>query len=180
MDGIRVTTRNAYVHLLLDRMAKSSATFLVAGVLMLLASLYSLGGVFQAAALFVGMKALRNANLWGSIALVTAILAAVSFWGAWRPIRLPSRVALGVSGIVLVALGVILIWPLLAEFVAVDRCLDAGGSYDYLSSTCGFAENHPYSPVLDRQGFRIVGSAVFLLLGVVAFGLLVTGRTHAV
>jgi hypothetical protein len=160
-------------------MAKSSGTSLVIGVLMLLASLYALGGVYQAAALFVGMKALRNANLWGSIALVTAIFSAASFWAALRPIHASSPVVLVASGITLFVLAAMLIWPLLAEFVAVDGCLDAGGSYDYLSSACDFADNHPYLPVLDRQGFRLVGSVVFLFLGGVAFSIFIKERRLA-
>ena len=27
---------------------------------------------------------------------------------------------------------------------AVDRCLDAGGSYDYKADRCDFAASHPY------------------------------------
>ena len=145
--------------------------FLVPGVLMLLTSLYALGGVLQAASLFVGDRALRNGNFWGSIALVAFIIAIACFWMAGGHNRMPSRPFRVVTGGLLLALAWILIWPLLAQFSAVDRCLDAGGSYDYINSVCDFAENHEYLAVFDRQGFRIVGFLVFSVLGILSFAI---------
>ena len=34
----------------------------------------------------------------------------------------------------------------LSEFVAVDGCLDRGGSYDYVAQTCDFTVSHEYVP----------------------------------
>ena len=46
----------------------------------------------------------------------------------------------------LIVLGVALVvWPVLSyirECVAVDACLDAGGSFDYAQSRCDHLENH--------------------------------------
>jgi hypothetical protein len=32
------------------------------------------------------------------------------------------------------------------EFLAVDSCLDSGGSFDYESGTCDKLNSHPYAP----------------------------------
>jgi hypothetical protein len=152
-------------------MRQRAAIFLVPGALMLLASLYALGGVLQAASLFVGARALRNGNFWGSIALVTFISAIACFWMAGGHNRIPSCAFRRLTGGLLLALAWIVIWPLLAQFVAIDGCLDAGGSYDYINSVCDFTENHEYFPVFDRQGFRIVGFLVFSVLGILALAI---------
>jgi drug/metabolite transporter (DMT)-like permease len=84
-------------------------------------------------------------------------------------------------GIALIAVGVVVaLRPRLSEFLAVDRCLDEGGSYDYAQGRCDRATNHPYVPWSERSS----GSAptlrglVFLLGGalVLAFGRWRTGR----
>jgi len=152
-------------------MRQRAAIFLVPGALMLLTSFYALGGLVQAASLFVGARALRNANFWGSIALVSLIIAITCFWMAGGSNRIPSRAVRRLAGGVLLALGWIVIWPLLAQLVAIDGCLDAGGSYDYINSVCDFTENHEYLPVFDRQGFRIVGFLAFLVLGILALAI---------
>lgn len=32
------------------------------------------------------------------------------------------------------------------SFLAVDRCLDGGGSFDYAHRTCDMLHSHPYRP----------------------------------
>ena len=34
-------------------------------------------------------------------------------------------------------------YPRVAQFLAVDDCLDRGGSYDYANNVCDFVRNHP-------------------------------------
>jgi hypothetical protein len=69
-----------------------------------------------------------------------------------------------------VVTGCSLVLPLVVvaawEFLAVDRCLDAGGSFDYRELTCDFSESHSYvafparRPELILAG--IVGSGTFI------------------
>jgi hypothetical protein len=39
----------------------------------------------------------------------------------------------------------------LSEWLAVDRCLDSGGSFDYASMQCDQAKNHPFVPFEARH-----------------------------
>jgi hypothetical protein len=135
------------------------------GCVLLLVSAYGLGGVLQAASLFEGARALRNANLWGSIALVAFLGALICFWFAKRRIGVSSRARLVVGGIAVVS-AVALLWPHAAEFAAVDACLDGGGSFDYTRSVCDREQNHSYVAVFERQGFRIAGSLALVIFGV--------------
>lgn len=36
--------------------------------------------------------------------------------------------------------------PQLVQFVAVDKCLDAGGAFDYANSTCQLEQKLPHGP----------------------------------
>jgi hypothetical protein len=137
------------------------------GCVLLLVCAYGLGGVLQAANLFVDARALRNANLWGSVSLVAFLGSLVCLWLAKRRVWVSSRVRLGVGGIAAVS-AVALLSPLAAEFFAVDACLDGGGSFDYVRSVCDRVANHSYVPVFARQGFRIAGSVALVIFGVLA------------
>ena len=44
----------------------------------------------------------------------------------------------------LLAAGTIALLPL-RGFLAVDSCLDGGGSFDYANGVCDFKENHPFA-----------------------------------
>ena len=44
----------------------------------------------------------------------------------------------------------------LREFVAVDSCLDSGGSFDYMHSACDHEANHPFVAYRDRYPFFVV------------------------
>jgi hypothetical protein len=56
-----------------------------------------------------------------------------------------------------------MVWSPISTFLAVDSCLDAGGSFDYTSHECDFESSHPYVP--ENHSTR---------LGL-AFGLALTG-----
>ena len=53
-------------------------------------------------------------------------------------------------------------------FLAVDGCLDKGGSFDYLAGICDFTFNHPAHVALNLGAlglsFVLFGFGVFLLL----------------
>ena len=50
-------------------------------------------------------------------------------------------------------------WPLIAGFFASGDCVSSGGSYDYLSRRCDFANNHPFVPVYRMALFWLAAPA---------------------
>lgn len=44
--------------------------------------------------------------------------------------------------------GAILLAYWSVAYLAVDRCLDTGGSFDYAHRLCDYGASHPYSPGL--------------------------------
>jgi len=149
----------------LQRMSRRSVALISVGCLLLAVSAYSFFGVVQAASLFVGAKASKNANLWGSISLVAFLgsLICFRFTTKRRIVRSSMR---RIVGAVAVIFALTLAWPVAAEFMAVDACLDRGGSYNYIRSACDLQQNHQHLPLFERQGFRIVGGLSFTALGV--------------
>ena len=79
-------------------------------------------------------------------------------------------------GLLLIVLGgALAVWPALSyvrEFVAVDSCLDAGGSFDYAQSRCDRAETYPFVAYSERHpnslSIAAVGGVV-LATGIVMF-----------
>jgi hypothetical protein len=71
--------------------------------------------------------------------------------------------------------GALALWPALGyvrEFVAVDSCLDAGGSFDYAQSRCDRAETHRFVAYSERHpnSVRIAAAGgVALATGIVMF-----------
>ena len=162
-------------------MKHRSRLLVVAACALLVLSLYSLAGVLQAAMLFTGAKALRNANLWGSIAIVSLVGATTCLWlagksGARTSGKSHSRLR-GAVGVVAVVLASCLFWPVIRDFFVIDRCLDSGGSFDYVLSVCDMATNHPHLSLPEYQGFRVVASLVLGLPGLLLlFGLMQNHR----
>lgn len=57
-----------------------------------------------------------------------------------------------------------------AEFLAVDVCLDAGYVYDYATSTCNKeAEHLPYVSYIERNGKLLAVAAFGVLVGLVVW-----------
>lgn len=57
-----------------------------------------------------------------------------------------------------------------AEFLAVDVCLDAGNVYDYATSTCNKeAEHLPYVYYIERNGKLLAVAAFGGLIGLVVW-----------
>jgi hypothetical protein len=86
------------------------------------------------------------------------------------------------AGVVLVVLGLALAAPGVTswaqEALAVDSCLDAGGSFDYVTETCDHERSHavvPFGPRHARQiHFAILGASLVAVGAVV--GLWAKGR----
>src|SRR6266850_2882397 len=69
---------------------------------------------------------------------------------------------------VLAAAGaVVLGWPAVAEFLAVDRCLDAGGSFNYAIGQCDFQANHPGASLWDRYSVQLVAAMICVIVAAV-------------
>lgn len=156
--------------------------FSVVGTFCLLISIYGLLGVLQAGSLFVGERALLNANVWGSVFLVGLVLAVLCFLFAYasRPgpkVQCPWWFNF-LLGFVFLMLGATLCWPIFRDFFAIDRCQDLGGSFDYVMSQCDQLIAHKYIPLLERQGFFVVSSLLFVVFGVYEVSLARRQRTR--
>jgi len=66
-------------------------------------------------------------------------------------------------------------WPFVAELAAVDRCLDAGGSFDYNVGQCDFKASHPSVGIWERHGLSLL---VAFALGVVSCVVLLRRKSH--
>ena len=142
---------------------RSSIHWSAAALLTLLA-IYCALGVFQALSLFQGERALRNVNLWSSGALVAVVLACLA-----APRRRVTSASASIFqrtapwiyfGLVAFAL-----WPAVGHLLAVDKCLDRGGSYNYVVGACSFESNSPFMQLHHSHGFLLVAAGLFLLLG---------------
>lgn len=153
-------------------MTRRSLWLLALSALSLLVSVYALLGVVQAAMLFQGLRALRNANLWGSLSLVMFMAAIVTHARAVQFSLPRGRAVLGALLLFVAAWALI---PILGELCAVDACLDRGGSFDYLASECSSVITHPYIPFLQRRGFQLVAGVLFASAAVSAL----TGAVRA-
>jgi hypothetical protein len=71
-----------------------------------------------------------------------------------------SRSSVRLIGIAMLLVAAAVAWVPLNRFLAVDSCLDGGGSFDYSNGICDFEQNHPDAP---RST-----SPLLLVLGVVS------------
>jgi len=63
--------------------------------------------------------------------------------------------------------GFLLTWPIGAEMFAMDRCADAGGSYDQNLGHCDFKAVHPSAGMWQRHGAQLLAAFAFGELGFV-------------
>jgi hypothetical protein len=76
------------------------------------------------------------------------------------------RVAVGIAAL---ALGQALAWPTAHEYLVADRCVSAGGSFDYEAGRCDYQASHPGIVMWERHGLSLGAACV---LGVVGCALL--------
>lgn len=131
------------------------------------AALYTLMGVLQSLSLFTGDRALRNVNLWGSLFLVS-LSVSVFLLAKAAQVQL-GFVARKLAGVMSVAVAVWALWVLAAHELAIDDCLDGGGSFNYVHGVCDASANHPalslavtHGFVLTLGGLACVASVLFL------------------
>ena len=87
----------------------------------------------------------------------------------------PNRYLLRIVGVALMVAGAfVALRPRVVEFLAVDSCLDHGGSYDYVRRECDHVKNHPYVAWSTRShgdaslftgGSLVAAGLVVLVLG---------------
>jgi len=65
--------------------------------------------------------------------------------------------------------------PYATESVHADRCVDEGGSYNYLDSACDHSKNHQYSSYPHRH--PIAASVAVLGLGLAVSGTFIALRS---
>ena len=82
--------------------------------------------------------------------------------------RLPAHVA----GAVLLAASAWLAWTAIARLLAVDACLDAGGSFDHARGLCDLRRSHPVAGA-GESAWRL---AVSLLLTAGGLAVMRPGR----
>ena len=144
------------------------------GILLGLVGLYAVMGILQAASLFTGARALSNFNFWTSVAFLAYAASLAVLTRPWRFIsRLPS-VLLAAAASFFAVVGLVLAQPMVGEFLAVDSCLDSGGSFDYVKSVCDHIGNHPFVAIGWRSGFRLLVSVSCVAGGITLASLLVS------
>ncbi len=62
-----------------------------------------------------------------------------------------------IVAITLLVLAIVLTWMWVADFLAIDACLDSGGSYDYERRVCDHRSSHPPG---ERRGRLLLGGAL--------------------
>jgi hypothetical protein len=74
-------------------------------------------------------------------------------------------------GLVLILSALALMWSPFVTYLAVDGCLDAGGSFYYELNVCDFEGSHPYEPRDD-----MVRTSLACLLGLLGAALVIGAR----
>jgi len=131
-----------------------AALKIAAGVLLGLVGFYGLMRIFQAASLFTGARALSNFNFWASVWFLAYGTFVAALSRPWRLVHRLSNYWLVAAAVSLFFGCLWLVLPLADEFVAIDSCLDSGGSFDYVRSVCDHSRSHPYIGLGWRSGFR--------------------------
>jgi hypothetical protein len=137
--------------------------WLMASLLLALAA-YSVLGILQALSISQGERAIWNINFWASGGLLATVFA----WLV-APTRSHSNqrgsIAHRLAPWVHFAIALAAAWSVLRHLLAVDACLDRGGSYNYLISSCSLVETSTFMPLHQSHGFPMTAAVVFALLG---------------
>ena len=83
-----------------------------------------------------------------------------------------ARIGVAIAALVIAAA---VAWPFAAELLAVDRCLDAGGSFDYKTGQCDFKLTHASIGIWERHGVSLL---VAVGLAAVSCALLLRRKSH--
>jgi len=159
---------------------------LTSAVVALLAALYGLLGFFQAVMLFTGLRALKNSNIWASVFLVGVSLSVFCLRVARRQSdRAPGavhRIGRLTFLIACCLLSVGALWRVVSDYLALDSCLDIGGSFNYVRSVCDLTSAHPALSLFAWRGVFVTAALVFafpVVLDLASRVRHVAGRRHA-
>jgi hypothetical protein len=148
------------------------------GCFFVLIAIYGLLGFFQGIMLFTGERALKNANIWGSVFLVAFIGSVLLFLAARGSTTHSTRwfVSRQILSAIALLTALWFVFPIFSDLMAIDSCLDKGGSFDHIHSVCDFGQSHPSMSLFGRQGFRIVAAVVLALPAFLALTKWLQGR----
>jgi hypothetical protein len=95
-----------------------------------------------------------------------------------------TRVQLGLfarklAGFSSLALVVWALWPVVRHTLAVDRCLDQGGSFNYVQSVCDGTANHPVLSLAATHGFLLTLGGLACIAAALFFGSAYAARRNA-
>jgi hypothetical protein len=138
----------------------SKVALILATCACILASLYCFMGVFQAASLFTGERALVNFNLWSSLSIVFGV-------GAVHLIRAASPAVNTAHSIISIAVAMLWVaifslatWQIAVHLIDVDRCLGGGGSFNHVAGECDLVKSHSTLAIWKTHGFLLVVAAL--------------------
>ena len=155
---------------------------LVAAIVSALLAFYCASGALQAAMLFTGVKALRNWSLWSSLALVFSATA-VACACALLPVRTPGTWTGRLFAALSLFLAIASAWSVATYEVAADRCIDSGGSFNYVVAACDHLASQPYMSFLARNGLGLTATILFVSVAVwfihLSSGIAKSGRSSA-
>ena len=66
--------------------------------------------------------------------------------------------------IIIIGVPLLLAVHFMREFLLVDRCLDSGGSFDYVRMVCDREESHPYIPYVERYAKSMMAGLIAILI----------------
>jgi hypothetical protein len=135
-------------------------TFQFLAISSTLASIYCLMGVLQAASLFTGERLLVNFSLWSSLLIIFIFATAHLFLMAKRVALRDAKQATGFAVIFWLIAVALSIYPLMSHLIAVEICLDKGGSFNYIQGWCDEKNSHSSIAVWKSHGVFITLTAV--------------------
>jgi hypothetical protein len=149
----------------------------IGSVALALAAMYTLMGVLQALSLFTGERALRNVSLWGSLSLVCLFASAFLIAKALRLRFGPLTHKL--AGILCSAMAVWSLSAVVKHELAVDRCLDQGGSFNYVHGVCDGSASHAALSLAVTHGFLLTLGGMACIAAALFFWSAHRARHHA-
>jgi hypothetical protein len=138
------------------------------------AALYGSLGVLQAASMYQGSRALWNLNLWSALVFVAVLAACLTAWP--RLVLSTPNSGVPTSTYFWLSVAALSLWPLIGHMLAVNACLDAGGSYDFVQGFCSTNESPPYIPTYRTHGLFMVIAGTCTGLAVLSY--VTSKRTH--
>jgi hypothetical protein len=143
--------------------------FRIGGAFCILASAYCFMGILQAASLFTGERALFNGNLWASLSLLFGFGAAHLISAARLTSDRYSPCIARILTLFWAVISLVAAWQVVSHLLAIDRCLDQGGSFDYVRGECDLESSHNTISLFKTHGFLLVTTVLAAIQSLLAF-----------